>query len=91
MIFVIFIMSCITGILAILAFVPDLPQAPEFLLSFSDLLTNILRDFSSIYRYIMSPMLALFSLTLIVALLTFEPIYHMIIWILKKLPVVGIK
>ena len=91
MIFIIIITAVMSGLIAIFTLIPDLPPTPEYLVAFSDLFANVLRQFSGAFRYFMTPSLALFSITLVIAFLGFEPIYRVTMWILRKIPMIGIK
>lgn len=78
-------------ILAIFLVMPDLPAAPQVLIDSTDLLVNILSQFVGVYKYIMSPSLAFISVTMIIAIFAFEPIYKIALWVLRKIPVFGVK
>ena len=47
--------------------------------------------FVGVYKYIMSPSLAFISVTMIIAIFAFEPIYKIALWVLRKIPVFGVK
>lgn len=78
-------------ILAIFLVMPDLPATPQVLIDSTDLLVNILSQFVGVYKYIMSPSLAFISVTMIIAIFAFEPIYKITLWVLRKIPVFGVK
>lgn len=78
-------------ILAIFLVMPDLPATPQVLIDSTDLLVNILSQFVGVYKYIMSPSLAFVSVTMIIAIFAFEPIYKIALWVLRKIPVFGVK
>lgn len=78
-------------ILAIFLVMPDLPAIPQVLIDSTDLLVNILSQFVGVYKYIMSPSLAFISVTMIIAIFAFEPIYKIALWVLRKIPVFGVK
>ena len=78
-------------ILAIFLVMPDLPATPQVLIDSTDLLVNILSQFVGVYKYIMSPSLAFISVTMIIAIFAFEPIYKIALWVLRKIPVFGVK
>lgn len=78
-------------IVAVFLVMPDLPATPQVLVDSTDLLVNVLSQIVGIYKYIMSPALALVSITIIIAIFAFEPIYKVSLWILRKLPVLGVK
>ena len=78
-------------ILAIFLVMPDLPATPQVLIDSTDLSVNILSQFVGVYKYIMSPSLAFISVTMIIAIFAFEPIYKIALWVLRKIPVFGVK
>ncbi len=78
-------------ILAIFLVMPDLPATPQVLIDSTDLLVNILSQFVGVYKYIMSTSLAFISVTMIIAIFAFEPIYKIALWVLRKIPVFGVK
>ena len=78
-------------ILAIFLVMPDLPATPQVMIDSTDLLVNILSQFVGVYKYIMSPSLAFISVTMIIAIFAFEPIYKIALWVLRKIPVFGVK
>ena len=78
-------------ILAIFLVMTDLPATPQVLIDSTDLLVNILSQFVGVYKYIMSPSLAFISVTMIIAIFAFEPIYKIALWVLRKIPVFGVK
>lgn len=78
-------------ILAIFLVMPDLPATPQVLIDSTDLLVNVLSQFVGVYKYIMSPSLAFISVTMIIAIFAFEPIYKIALWVLRKIPVFGVK
>ena len=78
-------------ILAIFLVMPDLPATPQVLIDSTDLLVNILSQFVGVYKYIVSPSLAFISVTMIIAIFAFEPIYKIALWVLRKIPVFGVK
>ena len=78
-------------ILAIFLVMPDLPATPQVLIDSTDLLVNILSQFVGVYKQSMSPSLAFISVTMIIAIFAFEPIYKIALWVLRKIPVFGVK
>ena len=66
-------------------------RTPQVLIDSTDLLVNILSQFVGVYKYIMSPSLAFISVTMIIAIFAFEPIYKIALWVLRKIPVFGVK
>ena len=85
------LMAGVALILAIFLVMPDLPATPQVLIDSTDLLVNILSQFVGVYKYIMSPSLAFISVTMIIAIFAFEPIYKIALWVLRKIPVFGVK
>jgi len=73
------------------ALMPDLPETPQVFLDISDLTVNFLNNFLALCNYLFSPLLFRAFLLILVLYLAFEPIYYLVMWILRKIPVLGIK
>lgn len=89
---IIFIVVAAIGLLTI-AFVvmPDLPATPESLISMQEAFNDILLNAIQFIRYFLTPQLTFVSLVVIIGVFASEPVYHGIMWILRKIPVLGIK
>lgn len=78
-------------IISVFTLMPDLPATPQILIDSTNLLVSLISNFVGLYKYTMTPALALVSIVLSIAILAFEPIYKVSMWILRKIPVLGIK
>lgn len=78
-------------IISVFILMPDLPATPQILIDSTNLLVSLISNFVGLYKYMMTPALALVSIVLSIAILSFEPIYKVSMWILRKIPVLGIK
>ena len=78
-------------IISVFALMPDLPATPQVLVDSTNLLVSLISNFVGLYKYTMTPVLALVSVVLSIAIFAFDPIYKVSMWILRKIPVLGIK
>lgn len=76
---------------AVFLLMPDLPPVPEALISMQDSFNVLLHKVVQLFFYFLTPNLAFVGLIVISAIFVSEPIYHGIMWILRKVPVLGIK
>ena len=89
---IVFIIIAVVALLTtVFVVMPDLPATPEFLISLQDGFNNILLQTIQFIRYFLSPQLTFVMLVVVAAVFASEPIYHGIMWILRKIPVLGIK
>lgn len=80
-----------TLLTTVFALMPDLPPTPQMLLDFSDELANLLETSIQYIRYVLSPLLTFVVLVVVSAVFMGEHLYHAIMWILRKIPILGIK
>lgn len=76
---------------AVFMLMPDLPPVPEVLISMQDSFNVLLHKAMQLIFYFLTPNLAFVSLIVVSAVFVSEPVYHGIMWILRKIPVLGIK
>ncbi len=76
---------------AVFAVMPDLPPTPDFLILIQDSFNIVLHHAMTFVFYFLSPQLAYASLIVVAAVFVSEPVYHGIMWGLRKIPVLGIK
>ena len=89
---IVFIIVAAVALLTVVFVVmPDLPATPEFLITMQQAFNDILLSAIQFIRYFLTPQLTFVSLVVIIAVFASEPIYHGIMWILRKIPVLGIK
>lgn len=70
---------------------PDLPPTPDILIAMQDTFNLFLHKVVQLIFYFLTPTLAFASLLIVSAVFASEPVYHGIMWILRKIPVLGIK
>lgn len=85
------IVAAIALLTVVFVAMPDLPATPEFLVTMQQAFNDILLNAIQFIRYFLTPQLTFVSLVVIIAVFASEPVYHGIMWILRKIPVLGIK
>lgn len=85
------IVAAIALLTVVFVVMPDLPATPEFLVTMQQAFNDILLNAIQFIRYFLTPQLTFVSLVVIIAVFASEPVYHGIMWILRKIPVLGIK
>lgn len=73
------------------AMMPALPPVPPELIAFQNGFNDILLNAIQFLRYFFSPMLMWLALGVIITVFLAEPIYHAVMWVLRKIPVLNIK
>lgn len=81
--------------LALLAFAfglfGNLPPTPEFLQGVSDTLVDILVWPFQLMSGLIGGHLFFGTIILVAAVIAWEPVYHLVMWVLRKIPILGIK
>lgn len=85
------IIAAVALLTAVFVVMPDLPATSELLISMQEAFNSILLNAIQFIRYFLSPQLTFVVVMVIAAVFASEPIYHGIMWILRKIPVLGIK
>jgi len=85
------IIAAIALLTVVFVAMPDLPATPEFLITMQQAFNDILLNAIQFIRYFLTPQLTFISLVVVIAVFASEPVYHAIMWILRKIPVLGIK
>jgi len=80
--------SLITTVFSIL---PTLPPTPPQIIAAGDWLINMVSQATGLLKYLYTPTLFNIITVLVVALLLFEQIYHLGMWIIKKIPIINVK
>lgn len=75
-----------TTLLAIIG----VPPMPAEILAVSDTLLDYVTQFNGLMGYIFSPTLWGAFIALIAAIWVFEPAYHGVMWILRKIPMAAV-
>lgn len=70
---------------------PSLPDMPEPITSGGDWLINTVTSVASVLTMVYSPALMAIMISTAILLLNFEHIYHVTMWILRKIPVINMK
>jgi len=74
----------------VVGFMPNLPPIDPGIVAVGDSINGFMSQAYFLLCYIFSPVLVVFAITAGIAIMTFEHIYHGIMWILRKIPVLGI-
>jgi len=83
-----FVLSVVGTVLrALFGVLPDLPEAPAWLTTTLDTFIGSVMSGVAFVSYIMTPTIFIFVLSTFLVLLNFEYIYHLVLWIIKKLPI----
>lgn len=78
-------------LLAAFALMPPLPPIPPELIEFNEKIETVLSSGVDILRYVLTPTLTFIVFTVAIAIFVAEPAYHGVMWILRKIPALGIK
>lgn len=85
------IIAAIALLTAVFVTMPNLPPTPEVLVAIQNGFNDLLLMSIQFIRYFLSPQLTFVMLVVVGAVFASEPVYHGIMWILRKIPVLGIK
>lgn len=78
-------------LLGVFVILPPLPPTPQVLLDLSTSLADILFNTMYFMSHVLTKPLLLAILGVSMGLFLFQPVYHSVMWVLKKIPVLGIK
>lgn len=82
-----FLMSVISALVqGVLGLIPSIPAMPGWVDTAADYLLNSLAGVVGILVYLYTSQLFLFVLTTFVVIIGFEHLYHLAMWIIRKLP-----
>lgn len=70
----------------VFGFIPDLPPMPDVIVGFGDYLISIVSSFSQLAVYIYGSLLFVAIVTLAIALLLFDQIWHLVKFVAAKIP-----
>lgn len=73
-----------TIVTAVLYLVPSLPQMSAGIQDATDFLVNSVNQTIGLISYIYTPAVTVFVFTILLAILLFDPIYNLILWVLHK-------
>lgn len=75
----------------VIALMPNLPPIDPAIEAVGDSIMGFMSQAYFLLAYIFSPPLLVFAFTSAIGILFFEHIYHGLMWVLRKIPVLGIK
>lgn len=75
----------------ILEILPDIPNMPEDLTNALNNYTQLIFDNSSVVSFFLPMNIVKIAIPLVIVIINFDYIYNAIIWILKKIPMLGIE
>ena len=90
MIFNIFFGAISTLIQTVFGVLPDLPDMPVGITNALDMIPDMIRFGSRFLSYYIGSTFLLVMIPILVVLVNFNWIYHLVFWIIKKLPI-GVK
>lgn len=70
---------------------PSLPSMPQPIVDAGNWFTDTVIGMAHLFAYFYTPFFFGAILWLLITLLAFEQIYHLTMWILKKIPVINVK
>lgn len=82
------VQTLITSVFGIL---PSLPPMPDPIINAGNWFVATVGSIVGLLRYFYTPVFFDILMVLFIAFLAFEQIYHLTMWILKKIPVVNVK
>jgi hypothetical protein len=86
------IISALTGMLKLIfGIFPDLPDIPTAVSDGGDWAVDTIGGAMGFMTVLYSAPLLVAIVVLLVALLAFDQIYWLVLWVLKKIPILGIK
>ena len=71
--------------------IPDLPDMPTSIVDAGEWVTTEIESVISVIRMLLGSTLLDAVVVVIIAMFTFEKIYHTALWVLKKIPMINIK
>lgn len=87
-----YLIYALLGVVKLLfGILPDLPDTPETIVNGGDWIIETIGGVISVLTFFLSPALMVACMFVIVAMFTFEHVYHGLMWILRKIPILNIK
>lgn len=71
--------------------VPSLPQMPEEITSAITTVFSYLVGATNFVSWLLTPQLLVFIVSTSILILTFDTVYGMVMWVLRKIPYLGIE
>lgn len=72
------------------AMMPDLPPLDPTISALSDQMIGLISQGVNVLVYLLTPTLYFAVIATIIALFAFEHVYHAVLWVLRKIPGLGI-
>lgn len=91
MIYVLIITAAIALLAGVFVLMPDLPPIPSAIDTSINTALDLMQQGIYLIAYLIGAPLFYATIVVLIAVFAFEPIYHLIIWVLRKIPVLGIK
>lgn len=73
-----------TIVTAVLSLLPSLPPMASGIQDATEFLVNSVNQTIGLIAYIYTPVVTVFIFTVLLAILLFDPIYNLVLWILHK-------
>ena len=83
--------SLISVLKTVFSPLPNVPATPSAIVSGATWVTTTISGVVSLLRYVYGDALFTAIIVVVVALLNFEWIYHSLMWVVRKIPMVNIK
>lgn len=80
-----------TLITTVFGILPNLPAMPQVIVDAGNWFVNTVTSMAHLFAYFYTPTFFNIVLVLLGLLLGFEQIYHLTMWIIKKVPVINVK
>jgi len=91
MVYVVLILAAVALLSFAFGLLGNLPATPDWLVGTSSLLVEYISWPVHILASILNDHLFYGSLIIVAAVMAWEPVYHSIMWVLRKIPILGIK
>lgn len=88
---VILIIAGVALLIACIALMPSFPATPPELQNFTSSLADFVQKPVEIMVYLFGTWLVILLFTTVIAIWVAEPVYHGVMWVLRKIPVLNIK
>lgn len=75
---------------AVFGILPSVPATPDSIVSGGEWVTNTIASVISVLQYVYTAPLLTAIILVIVGILAFESIYHLVMWVVRKIPFLNI-
>ena len=73
-----------TIVTAVLSLLPSLPQMATGIVDATDFLVSSVNQTIGLIAYIYTPVITVFVFTVLLAILLFDPVHNLVLWVLHK-------